>query len=312
MENNEMIMFDEMEAREMFASETENDIEEEEISTEVDTSVFVTDSVKLYLKQINEIPLLSLKEEQSLAVRAAEGDRAAMASLAEHNLRLVVSIAKKYCGCGMSFLDLIQEGNIGLMKAAEKYDITKGFKFSTYATWWVRQTISRALTNQSRAIRIPANVVELLSKIKKVSNEYFQKYNRTPTEEEIAKLLNIDEEKIHIAMTMSQAPSSLDAPLGDEEDNSVGDLLPDDGMESPIEAAIKESNLAIIDKVFSTLSKREADILRLRFGFNDEPKTLEEVGAEYGLTRERIRQLEIKALRKLRNPMRIKMLQEAL
>jgi RNA polymerase primary sigma factor len=303
MENNEMIVFDEMEAREIFAQDEEE---------EVDTSVFVTDSVKLYLKQISEIPLLPLEEEQELAVRAANGDRAAISKLAEHNLRLVVSVAKKYCGCGMSFLDLVQEGNIGLIKAAEKYDVSRGFKFSTYATWWVRQTISRALTNQSRAIRIPANVVELVNKIKKVSNEFFQKYNRTPTEDEVARLLNVELEKVHVAIAMSQAPTSLDAPIGDEEEDSVGDLISDDGMESPIESVIKEANSAIIDQVFSTLTEREAKILRMRLGFEDEPKTLEEVGAVYGLTRERIRQLEIKALRKLRHPIRTKMLREAL
>lgn len=303
MEQNEMIMFDEVEAREVFShSDTE----------EIDTSVFVTDGVKLYLKQIGNIPLLSMEEEHALALRIADGDRTAVTTLAEHNLRLVVSIAKKYCGCGMPFLDLIQEGNLGLMKAAEKFDASRGYKFSTCATWWVRQAISRALADQSRTIRIPANVVELVGKIKKVSNEMFQKMGRTPTAEEIAKVLNIDVDKVQVAMDMSHAITSLDTPIGDEEEDCIGDLIADDGIESPMEAMIKESNHAIIEQVFSTLGDREAQILRMRFGFDEvEPKTLEEVGEHFGLTRERIRQLEIKALRKLRNPARIKMLREA-
>lgn len=303
MEQNEMIMFDEVEAREVFSSTD---------SEEYDTSVFVTDGVKLYLKQIGNIPLLSVEEERALAIRISEGDYSAAATLAEHNLKLVVSIAKKYCGCGMPFLDLIQEGNLGLMKAAEKYDVTRGFKFSTYATWWVRQAISRALTDQSRTIRIPANVTELLSKIKRVSNELFQELGRAPTEEEIAKALKVDVEKVHIALDMSHAITSLDTPIGDEEEDCIGDLIADDGIESPMEALIRESNHSIIEKVFATLGEREAQILRMRFGFDsDEPKTLEEVGEYYGLTRERIRQLELKALRKLRNPARMKMLREA-
>lgn len=303
MEQNEMIMFDEVEAREVFAH---GDAEE------IDTSVFVTDGVKLYLKQIGNIPLLSAEEEYALAIRISEGDKEAISILAEHNLRLVVSIAKKYCGCGMPFLDLIQEGNLGLMKAAEKYDVTRGFKFSTCATWWVRQAISRALADQSRTIRIPANVVELVGKIKKVSNDLFQKTGKAPTEEEIAAVLKIDVDKVRIAMDMSHSITSLDTPIGDEEEDTIGDLIADTGIESPMEAMIKESNHAIIEQVFSTLGEREAQILRMRFGFDEvEPKTLEEVGEYFGLTRERIRQLEIKALRKLRNPARMKMLREA-
>ena len=304
MEQNEMIMFDEIEAREVFAhSDTE----------EVDTSVFVTDGVKLYLKQIGEIPLLSAEEESALAMRIAEGDQAAITTLAEHNLRLVVSIAKKYCGCGMPFIDLIQEGNIGLMKAAEKFDATRGYKFSTCATWWVRQAISRALADQSRTIRIPANVVELVGKIKKVSSDLFQELGRVPNEYEIAAALKMETEKVRIAIDMSHAITSLDTPVGDEEDDCIGDLIADDGIESPMEALIKEANHNIIEGVFSTLGEREAQILRMRFGFDDDtPKTLEEVGEYYGLTRERIRQLELKALRKLRHPSRVKMLREAL
>ena len=304
MEQNEMIIFDEIEAREAFSHAED---------AEFDSSVFVTDGVKLYLKQIGNIPLLSLEEERALGMRIAAGDYSAVTTLAEHNLKLVVSIAKKYCGCGIPFLDLIQEGNIGLMKAAEKFDATRGFKFSTCATWWVRQSISRALAEQSRTIRIPANVAELVGKIKRVSGDLFQELGRAPTEEEIAKALQVDLDKVHIAMDMSHAITSLDTPIGDEEEDCIGDLIADDGIESPMEALIKEANRAIIENVFSTLGEREAQILRMRFGFeNDRPKTLEEVGEYYGLTRERIRQLEIKALRKLRNPVRVKMLQEAL
>jgi RNA polymerase primary sigma factor len=311
MDKNEMILFDELEAKEAFAENEETEDKEE--TYEVDTSVFVTDSTKLYLKQIGSIPLLSPDEEYSLAIRISKGDKAAAATLAEHNLKLVVSIAKKYCGCGMSFLDLVQEGNIGLMKAAEKYDINRGFKFSTYATWWVRQAISRALTDQSRTIRIPANVVELVGKIKKISGPMYQKLGRSPTEKELAAALKVDEDKIHIAMDMSQALTSLDTPIGDDEEDSIGDLIADDGFESPYEMMVKETNFSIIEKAFSTLSDREAQILKMRFGLGEiEPKTLEEVGQHYGLSRERIRQLEIKALRKLRHPARMKILQEAL
>ncbi len=304
MEQNEMFVFDEIEAREVFSH---NDTAEE-----IDASVFVTDGVKLYLKQIGNIPLLSMEEEHALAMRIAEGDQSAITTLAEHNLRLVVSIAKKYCGCGMPFLDLIQEGNLGLMKAAEKFDATRGYKFSTCATWWVRQAISRALADQSRTIRIPANVVELVGKIKKVSNEIFQESGKNPTAEEIAKVLGVDVDKVQVAMDMSHAVTSLDTPIGDEEEDCIGDMIADDGIESPMEAMIKEANHKIIEQVFSTLSEREAQILRMRFGFDEqEPKTLEDVGEHFGLTRERIRQLELKALRKLRNPARVKMLKEA-
>jgi RNA polymerase primary sigma factor len=304
MEQNEMIMFDEVEAREVFSSNYAEDM---------DTSAFVTDGVKLYLKQIGNIPLLSAEEEYALAIRIANGDQSAVTILAEHNLRLVVSIAKKYCGCGMSFLDLIQEGNIGLIKAAEKFDVTRGYKFSTCATWWVRQAISRALADQSRTIRIPENVVELVSKIKRVSGVLFQELGRNPSVEEIAKALSVSVDKIQIAIDMSHAITSLDTPIGDEEEDCIGDLIADDSIESPMAAMIKEANHAIIDSVFSTLGDKEAQILRMRFGFDGgQPKTLEEVGEYYGLTRERIRQLEIKALRKLRNPIRVKMLKEAL
>lgn len=296
------VMVDEVEAHEVFDVDMDND------TTEV-----VTDSVKLYLQEVGKIPLLSQEEEQELARRIAEGDKTAVSKLAEHNLRLVVSIAKKYCGCGLSFLDLIQEGNIGLMKAAEKYDGDRGFKFSTYATWWVRQSISRALGDQSRTIRVPANIINLMSKIKKVSGSLTQSLGRTPTDQEIADALQVDLEKVHLAQDMSHAITSLDTPIGDEEEDTIGDLIADDSAENPLADLITQANKAIIEQVFTTLSKREAEILRRRFGMDGyQPHTLEQVGEHYGLTRERIRQLEIKALRKLRHPARLKLLREAL
>lgn len=277
-----------------------------------DPSAVVSDSVKLYLKQIGDIPLLTWNEEQELAKRIEDGDESAKNILVEHNLRLVISIAKRYRGCGLSFLDLIQEGNVGLIKAADKYDVSKGFRFSTYATYWIRQSISRALGDQSRTIRIPANVVELLSKIKKVSNEMSQELMRKPTDEEIAERLGVELEKVQTALDMSQATSSLDTPVDDDGETCVGDLLEDRHTENGYENLVQEANHQIIEEVFNTLSKREADILRMRFGINmDKAMTLEEVGAHYGLTRERIRQVENKAIRKLRNPLRARVLKEA-
>lgn len=300
MENNELYL-NEADAREVFEVE------------DYDPSGLVGDSVKLYLQQISDIPLLSFDEEKTLATRIATGDTEATNTLVEHNLRLVVSIAKKYMGCGLSLLDLIQEGNIGLIKAAEKYDAAKGFRFSTYATWWIRQTISRALSDQSRAIRIPANVAELTGKIKKVSNTLTQKLGRAPTEEEIADAIGIEVDKVRVAMDMSQAVSSLDVAVGDDDDTTVGDLQPDNHAENPMTKLVAEANREIIETVFATLSDREAKVLRLRFGLDsDQPRTLEQVGQELGVTRERIRQIETKALRKMRNPLRMRMLKEAM
>ena len=300
MENNELYL-NEADAREVFEVE------------DYDPSGLVGDSVKLYLQQISDIPLLSFDEEKTLATRIATGDTEATNTLVEHNLRLVVSIAKKYMGCGLSLLDLIQEGNIGLIKAAEKYDAAKGFRFSTYATWWIRQTISRALSDQSRAIRIPANVAELTGKIKKVSNTLTQKLGRAPTEEEIADAIGIEVDKVRVAMDMSQAVSSLDVAVGDDDDTTVGDLQPDNHAENPMTKLVAEANREIIETVFATLSDREAKVLRLRFGLeSDQPRTLEQVGQELGVTRERIRQIETKALRKMRNPLRMRMLKEAM
>ena len=297
----EMIYLNEADAHEAF-----------EVEDDYDPSGLVGDSVKLYLQQISDIPLLSFAEEQELAARIATGDKEAANILVEHNLRLVVSVAKKYMGCGLSLLDLIQEGNIGLIKAAEKYDAAKGFRFSTYATWWIRQTISRALSDQSRAIRIPANVAELSGKIKRVTGMLTQQLGRTPTEEEIAKELDIEVDKVKVAIDMSQAVSSLDVAVGDDDDTTIGDLQPDRNAENPLANMVAEANREIIETVFATLSDREAQVLRLRFGMDvDEPRTLEQVGKELGVTRERIRQIETKALRKMRNPLRMRMLKEA-
>jgi RNA polymerase primary sigma factor len=297
----EVIYLNEADAHEVFEVE------------DYDPSGLVGDSVKLYLQQISDIPLLSFDEEKELAFRISAGDSSATNVLVEHNLRLVVSVAKKYMGCGLSLLDLIQEGNIGLIKAAEKYDATKGFRFSTYATWWIRQTISRALSDQSRAIRIPANVAELTGKIKKVSATLTQKLGRAPSEEEIAEALNIEVDKVKVALDMSQAVSSLDVAVGDDDDTTVGDLQPDRHAENPMSNLIAEANREIIETVFATLTDREAQVLRLRFGLdNDQPRTLEQVGQELGVTRERIRQIETKALRKMRNPLRMRMLKEAM
>lgn len=271
------------------------------------------DSVSLYLKQISAIPLLSAEEEKALGIRIAEGDKKAADELVSHNLRLVVSIAKRYRGCGISLLDLIQEGNIGLMKAAEKFDLEKGCRFNTHATWWIRQTINRSLADKSRTIRIPSNVSELVNKIKKVSTPMTQKLNRFPTPEELSAELGIEVEKIETALDMSQMISSLDVPIGEDEETSVGDLIADPHLENPLKKLTEECNKEIIEAVLSTLTTREADVLRRRFGLETgEPQTLEEIGQSYGVTRERIRQIETKAMRKMRHPLRTKLLKEAL
>lgn len=271
------------------------------------------DTISLYLQQINSIPLLSPEEEKLLGERIKSGDSQAINELTEHNLRLVVSVAKKYQGCGISLMDLIQEGNIGLMRAASKFNAEKGCKFNTLAIWWIRQAINRALVDKSRTIRIPSNINELLNKIKREQALYIQKNETAPSTEELSKILNIDEDKIQVALDMSQAVSSLDIPVDEDGETSVGDLVADTSLMNPLDQMIVECNKDIIEMVLSTLSEREADIVRLRFGLNNqEPKTLEQIGQLYGVTRERIRQLENKALRKLRNPVRTKLLAEAI
>lgn len=273
----------------------------------------VLDGVKAYLKSIGNHPRLSLDQEQKLSARALQGDQSAVNELVECNLLLVVSVAKKYYGCGLPLLDLIQEGNLGLIKAAEKYDGTKGFRFSTYATYWIRQAISRALGDQSRTIRIPANMVELLSKVKKASTELTQILHRQPTDEEIAKHIGADLDKVQTVMDITQAVSSLDVAVDDDGETSVGDLIADSHAENPFNNLAKEANRQIIESVFETLSNREAEVLRLRFGIGaDKPMTLEEVGTHFGVTRERIRQIENKAIRKLRHPLRARTLMEAM
>ena len=279
---------------------------------EYDDSV-VLDGVKAYLKSIGNHPRLNFEQEKELSVRALQGDQEAINSLVECNLKLVVPIAKKYYGCGLPLLDLIQEGNIGLIKAAEKYDGSKGFRFSTYATYWIRQAISRALSDHSRTIRIPANMVELLSKVKKATAELIQKNEKQPSDEEIAEYLGVEVDKVQTVMDISQAITSLDIPVDDDGETSIGDLIADHSAENPLANLMREANLQIVETVLNTLSSKEADVLRMRFGINaDKPMTLEEVGKHYGVTRERIRQVENKAIRKLRNPIRAKALREAM
>lgn len=272
----------------------------------------ITNGIKTYLKDIGKYPRLTADEEKELSVLALAGDQNAINKLIECNLLLVVSVAKKYHGCGLPLLDLIQEGNLGLMKAAKKYDGTKGFRFSTYATYWIRQTIARALGDSSRTIRIPANMVELISKIKKASGKLAQELNRQPTEQEIADELGMEIDKIQAALDIAQVSTSLDVPIDDDGEVCMGDLIADSTATNAITDLISEANAKIINDVLDTLSVREADILRMRFGINTiKPMTLEEVGSHYGLSKERIRQIESNALRKLRNPMRTKMLKEA-
>lgn len=279
---------------------------------ELDYSGIVEDSTRFYLKEISKIPLLSYEEEKSLAQRIAAGDQEAVDAMVKHNLRLVVSVAKKYKGCGLPLLDLIQEGNVGLIEGAKKFDLSKGYRFSTYATWWIRQKIGRALSDQSRNIRIPAHVAELVSKIKRVSGPMTQELGRTPTEQELADKLGVEVDKVKVALDMSQAISSLDVPVGEDDDATIGDLQADHSAENPFNNLIKEANKDIINSVFDTLGEREANVLRLRFGIDtDHPHTLAEVGEVMGVTRERIRQIETKALRKMRNPMRLAILREA-
>ena len=274
-------------------------------------SVSVDDPVKVYLKEIGRVPLLSSDEEINLAIRIADGDVAAKQRLSEANLRLVVSIAKRYLGRGMQFLDLIQEGNLGLIKAVEKFDYTKGFKFSTYATWWIRQAITRAIADQARTIRIPVHMVETINKLKKVTRRLAQELSRKPTEDELAIEMNVSIPKLREIIKIAQEPLSLETPIGKEEDSRLGDFIEDKEADAPIKTVASELLREDLAEVLCTLSPRERDVLRLRFGMDDgRQRTLEEVGQLFGVTRERIRQIEAKALRKLRHPNRSKRLRE--
>ena len=265
----------------------------------------INDPVRMYLKEIGKISLLSLDEETELSKRIAEGDETAKNRLAESNLRLVVSIAKRYVGRGMLFLDLIQEGNIGLMKAVEKFDAEKGYKFSTYATWWIRQAITRAIADQARTIRVPVHMVETINKLSRYQRQLTLELNREPTDEELAKKMGMSPDKVREVIKIAQDPVSLETPIGEEEDSHLGDFVPDESNMSPEDFTIHEMLKEEIGDVLLTLTEREEQVLRLRFGLDDgSPKTLEEVGQMFGVTRERIRQIEAKALRKLRHPSR--------
>ena len=272
-----------------------------------------SDSVCLYLKEIGKVPLLTADEEVELAKRIEEGDEAAKQKLCEANLRLVVSIAKRYANRGMQFLDLIQEGNLGLIKAVDKFDYKKGYKFSTYATWWIRQAITRSIADQARTIRIPVHMVETINKQTRISRTLLQKLGREPTPEEVAKEMGITVEKVHEIQKISQEPVSLEKPIGEEEDSHLGDFIPDNDVTSPAEAAAFAMLKEQLVEVLGTLTDREQKVLRLRFGLDDgRSRTLEEVGKEFDVTRERIRQIEAKALRKLRHPSRSKKLRDYL
>lgn len=286
---------------------------EEEIDISVPEGIGMDDPVRMYLKEIGKVPLLSAQEEIELAEKMHYGDEKAKKRLAEANLRLVVSIAKRYVGRGMLFLDLIQEGNLGLIKAVEKFDYTKGYKFSTYATWWIRQAITRAIADQARTIRIPVHMVETINKLIRVSRQLLQEYGREPHVDEIAREMNMNEERVREIMKIAQEPVSLETPIGEEEDSILGDFIPDSDAPAPSEMAafmlLKEQLMNVLD----TLTQREAKVLRLRFGLDDgRARTLEEVGREFKVTRERIRQIEAKALRKLRHPSRSKKLKDFL
>lgn len=278
-----------------------------------DGAVTVDDPVKVYLKEIGRVPLLSSEEEIDLAIRIANGDIQAKQRLSEANLRLVVSIAKRYLGRGMQFLDLIQEGNLGLIKAVDKFDYTKGFKFSTYATWWIRQAITRAIADQARTIRIPVHMVETINKVKKVQSQLLHQNGHEPTPDEIADELDLPVDKVREIMRVAQEPVSLETPIGEEEDSHLGDFIPDDGAPAPADAASHTMLREQLSDVLSTLTPREEKVLRLRFGLEDgRSRTLEEVGKEFNVTRERIRQIEAKALRKLRHPSRSRKLKDYL
>ncbi len=291
----------------------DDDIDIEKIDLSVPDGIGLDDPVRMYLKEIGKVPLLSADEEIEYAKRMEEGDEEAKKRLAEANLRLVVSIAKRYVGRGMQFLDLIQEGNLGLIKAVEKFDYTKGYKFSTYATWWIRQAITRAIADQARTIRIPVHMVETINKLVRVQRQLLQELGREPSPEEIAEVMDLPVERVREIQKISQEPVSLETPIGEEEDSHLGDFIQDDNVPVPAEAAASTLLKEQLVEVLGTLTEREQKVLRLRFGMDDgRARTLEEVGKEFNVTRERIRQIEAKALRKLRHPSRSKKLKDYL
>ena len=295
----------------IFSEEEAVDVENIDLS--VPDGVSIEDPVRMYLKEIGKVPLLSAEEEIELAKRMELGDQEAKKRLAEANLRLVVSIAKRYVGRGMLFLDLIQEGNLGLIKAVEKFDYRKGYKFSTYATWWIRQAITRAIADQARTIRIPVHMVETINKLIRVSRQLIQELGREPSPEEIAEEMGMPADRVREILKISQEPVSMETPIGEEEDSHLGDFIEDDNVPAPADAAAFTLLREQLDEVLNTLTEREQKVLRLRFGIDDgQPKTLEDVGKRFNVTRERIRQIEAKALRKLRHPSRSRKLKDYL
>ncbi|MFN2363215.1 MAG: RNA polymerase sigma factor RpoD [Halarsenatibacteraceae bacterium] len=291
----------------------DDSVDDKDLDLSIPQGVGIDDPVRMYLKEIGKVDLLTAEEEVSIAKRIEEGDETARQELIEANLRLVVSIAKKYVGRGLLFLDLIQEGNMGLMKAVEKFDYTKGYKFSTYATWWIRQAITRAIADQARTIRIPVHMVETINKLIRVSRQLLQELGREPTPEEIGDEMDLSPDKVREIMKISQEPVSLETPIGEEEDSNLGDFIEDEDAPAPASAASYSLLKEQIDKVLDSLTDREKRVLELRYGIEDgRPRTLEEVGREFGVTRERIRQIESKALRKLRHPTRSKKLKDYL
>ena len=299
-------------ARDAITDETDM-VKTDDDGTGESKAIAMDDPVRVYLKEIGRVPLLTSEEEIELAIRISDDDKKAKQRLAEANLRLVVSIAKRYVGRGMQFLDLIQEGNLGLIKAVEKFDYTKGFKFSTYATWWIRQAITRAIADQARTIRIPVHMVETINKVKKTSTQLLHKNGHDPSAEEIAEELDMSPDKVREILRLAQEPVSLETPIGEEEDSHLGDFIPDDEALSPADAASISVLKEQLAEVLQTLTPRESKVLKLRFGLEDgHPRTLEEVGKEFNVTRERIRQIEAKALRKLRHPSRSKKLRDFL
>ncbi len=304
---------DDVDDEEILLSAEEEDLDMENLDLSIPDSISIEDPVRMYLKEIGKVPLLSAEDEIELAKKMELGDQEAKKRLAEANLRLVVSIAKRYVGRGMLFLDLIQEGNLGLIKAVEKFDYRKGYKFSTYATWWIRQAITRAIADQARTIRIPVHMVETINKLIRVSRQLLQELGREPSPEEIAEEMNMPVDRVREIMKISQEPVSLETPIGEEEDSHLGDFLPDDNVPVPADAAAFTLLKEQLVEVLGTLTEREQKVLRLRFGLDDgRARTLEEVGKEFNVTRERIRQIEAKALRKLRHPSRSRKLKDYL